>query len=407
MTHAAELRFMRKTFSSCKLQTLILDPDKSFDSRMDMGIRKLIGRTRDYEQTLTAAFSMLKPHTLFHMTDQFQCSYQFLQLEEQPHTVLWIGPYFAQEVTREDLLFAVEHFRIPSQWIPQMERFFSEIPIILENSSVHAMIYNFCTLIWGDDFSSVDINRELSGTFTPISFPEESPQPEDVMRQMKIIEKRYRYENDLLAAVMEGHTRKGSMMLGQLSSLSLEQRTPDALRNAKNYCIIMNSLLRKAAEFGGVHPIYLHQTSSDYALRIERLSNTGAVSELMNSMYYAYCRLVNRHATGNYSLPVQRVIAYIDTDLTADLSLRALAEAQNLSPAYLSTLFKKETGHTVTEFVNTRRVRHALRLLNSSHLQIQTIARLCGIPDVNYFSKVFKKVVGSSPMEYRKTLSAE
>lgn len=227
------------------------------------------------------------------------------------------------------------------------------------------------------------------------------------MHRMKIIERRYRYENDLMAAVTQGNTRKGGMMLGQLSNLTLEQRTPDALRNTKNYCIIMNTLLRKAAEQGGVHPIYLHQTSSDLAQQIERLSTPTAANSLMQSMYYSYCRLVNRHATENYSLPVQRAITYIDTDLTADLSLRALAEAQNLSGGYLSTLFKKETGLTVTEYVNTRRVRQALRLLNSSHLQIQTIARLCGIPDVNYFSKVFKKIVGMSPMEYRKTLRAE
>lgn len=122
-------------------------------------------------------------------------------------------------------------------------------------------------------------------------------------------------------------------MLGQMNNFIFEERTPDALRNMKNYCIIMNTLLRKAAEKGGVHPIYLHQTSSDLARRIEQLPNSNDIPSLMQDMFYAYCRLVNRHSIDHYSLPIQRTITYIDSDLTADLTLRTLAEAQKLSPA--------------------------------------------------------------------------
>ena len=161
MKHAAELRFIRKTFASCKLQSLILDPRKSYDPRMDLGLRKQIGWLGDYEQTLGSALRMLRPDTLFHMTDQFHFSYQFLQLPDETGSVLWVGPYFSQELTREELLFAAERYRIPPQWIPQMERFYSEMPVILDNSSIHAMVYNFCTLLWGDGFHSVDLNREL------------------------------------------------------------------------------------------------------------------------------------------------------------------------------------------------------------------------------------------------------
>ena len=44
---------------------------------------------------------------------------------------------------------------------------------------------------------------------------------------------------------------------------------------------------------------------------------------------------------------------------------------------------------------------HALFLLNSTNMQIQTIAQYCGIPDVNYFTKTFKKYIGKTPKEYR------
>lgn len=80
------------------------------------------------------------------------------------------------------------------------------------------------------------------------------------------------------------------------------------------------------------------------------------------------------------------------------------AERLKMNSSYLSTLFKKENGTTLTDYVNQKRVEHAIFLLNSTSLQVQSIAQQCGIPDVNYFSKTFKKIVGKTPMEYRKNI---
>lgn len=95
------------------------------------------------------------------------------------------------------------------------------------------------------------------------------------------------------------------------------------------------------------------------------------------------------------------LIAY---DLSGDLSLHSLASMQNISSGYLSTLFKKEVGVTLTDYVNSRRVKQASQLLRSTVLQIQTIAQYCGISDVNYFSKTFKRYLGCTPKDYRHSL---
>ena len=106
-----------------------------------------------------------------------------------------------------------------------------------------------------------------------------------------------------------------------------------------------------------------------------------------------------------YTLPIQKVITKIDSDLTADLSLTALAKYINVNASYLSGLFKKETGTTLTEYVNKKRVEHGILLLNSTTLQIQTIAQYCGIPDVNYFTKLFKKHYNKTPKDYRDSIT--
>ena len=102
-----------------------------------------------------------------------------------------------------------------------------------------------------------------------------------------------------------------------------------------------------------------------------------------------------------YSLLIRKVLTQIDSDLTADLSLRTQAEQLNINSSYLSTLFKKETGTTLTEYVNRKRIEHAIFLLNTTNMKIQAIAQACGIPDVNYFTKIFKKQIGITPKDYR------
>lgn len=121
-------------------------------------------------------------------------------------------------------------------------------------------------------------------------------------------------------------------------------------------------------------------------------------------MVKEYCLLVKKHCSNNYSLPIQRVITYIDTDLTADLSLKALSDSLNINSSYLSTLFKKETGMTLTNYVNKKRIEHAVYLLSSTDMQIQNIAQYCGIPDVNYFTKIFKKVMNKTPSEFKEEI---
>ena len=103
-------------------------------------------------------------------------------------------------------------------------------------------------------------------------------------------------------------------------------------------------------------------------------------------------------------MTIGKIITIVEADLTADLSLNALATTLNVSASYLSTLFKKETGKTLTDYVNSRRVEYAKKLLKTTNLQIQTVAGLCGIDDVHYFSKMFKNMVGLTPKSFRESI---
>ena len=118
-------------------------------------------------------------------------------------------------------------------------------------------------------------------------------------------------------------------------------------------------------------------------------------------MFRSYCNLVRKNSIKNYSPTIQKIVTHIELDLSSNLTLSNLAEAHNINASYLSSLFKKETGKNITEYINLKRIEMAKKLLRRTSLQIQTVAQYCGILDIRYFSKLFKKYCGISPTEYR------
>lgn len=125
----------------------------------------------------------------------------------------------------------------------------------------------------------------------------------------------------------------------------------------------------------------------------------------MANMFRSYCKLVNKNSSKRYSKLVQQAVVVIEADPAAELNLHKIAEKLNVSNVYLSSMFKKETGKTITEYIREKRLSYAVYLLRSTNLQIQTIALRCGIVDVQYFSKLFKKHTGKTPTEFRAELN--
>ncbi|MBQ6319363.1 MAG: response regulator [Lachnospiraceae bacterium] len=113
----------------------------------------------------------------------------------------------------------------------------------------------------------------------------------------------------------------------------------------------------------------------------------------------------NEAAEGSAKDNVHRMIAYINENYAEELSLSELSDQYNIESTYLSRLFKKETGETLTAYITERRIEQAIKLMAEAAYSINDIATLVGYDDYNYFNRVFKKHTGYSPSEYRKLSS--
>ena len=157
-----------------------------------------------------------------------------------------------------------------------------------------------------------------------------------------------------------------------------------------------------AAIQGGAYPPEANWIA-DRALR--RLNTFDGLDELVPIAYDAgleLCELVvasKRTDTGNFY--VEQDKRYLSTHLTQEIRVTEVADAIGLSPAYLSRLFKRTTGHTMRAYLAAERIKAAQHLLVADERSIAQIASRLRFCDQSNFTQVFRRQTGLTPRQYR------
>lgn len=219
---------------------------------------------------------------------------------------------------------------------------------------------------------------------------------------MHFIEEIYKSENAMLKAVSMGDADKVLSIMSGLGNRRQEEWSAEKLRNAKDYVIVLNTLLRKAVEHNHIHPAHINALSSEIYHRVENSAGIPELIRLVEMMILRYCDMVKKFSLSGCSPLIRKVINAVDFNLSTPLSLSALAEQFNAAPSNLSAQFRREKGMPLTEYINSRRLERAEQLLRTSGLYVSEIAEQCGFLDIAYFNRLFKRRHGVSPGEYRK-----
>lgn len=378
-----------------------LSADTNFTlADFDLGLRKSI--LKDNIVKTVSSMQDFDAQALYHFSDYYCCSYSFFQLPEG--NFFFIGPYLQKDMKESDIKELVSVSDIPESLLPQLLDYYFSLPFIIDRVPFFELIRQAHQTICGlssstehvFDLRTLESREEYLRKHTFIVH-------DDPLLSMSMLEKRYHNEDELLEAVTQGNSAKALSIVSKMSTARFASRSNNKFRDLKNMALALNTLLRRTAYISGVHPFYIDSISANYARFIENASSPDDLDNVVPYLIQTYCDLIKKRSTALYSEPVRQILVTIDASLDDDLSLKRFANELFLNTSYLSSLFKKETGMTLTDYVNQHRIDYAKRLLKSTTLSIQTVAATVGISDIHYFTRLFRRIAGCSPREFRKS----
>ncbi|MBR1798194.1 MAG: AraC family transcriptional regulator [Clostridiales bacterium] len=177
----------------------------------------------------------------------------------------------------------------------------------------------------------------------------------------------------------------------------------NSLNNEKYHAVVMTALISRFCIEAGMDIAVSYTLSDIFIRRVDEARSADEIGELCNTIAIEYCQrmsdLAKKQVVSRYVL---LAIDYIRAHVQDNLTVEQVANALSVNTSYLSKLFKKDMGKSISEYIRDSKIEIAenmLRHLDDSSLEI---ANYLGFSSQSHFIQVFKKQTGLTPEEYRK-----
>lgn len=173
------------------------------------------------------------------------------------------------------------------------------------------------------------------------------------------------------------------------------------LRNRKNQAITGIAIASRYAIEGGLPSEIAFALGDLYIQSLEKLNKINSILDLIQEAFCTFTEHVKAHRVKNHSKPIITCQNYISKSIYQEISLKQLACITNKNSMYLSTLFKKEVGMTISEYIHREKVEEAKKLLTLTDYSLLEISTFLNFNNQSYFTKIFKKYTEVTPKLYR------
>lgn len=394
---------LRDIFGSYRVQFLQLPEDCSSPeaSALDFQFRDQLYKSFDYRQMAHSIMALVPQDYVIDYKDDFGLHYLvFRDRGGDSSSFIFCDPYKHHSIGEKDYRQLLESRGLPQTALEAIRWYFKRIPVISDYLGWRQMLsVLLARYLANPDLEIRSVTWEHPEALNQIPYVSFSSIP------YSSVEARYAVEDAMLDAIRRGDISEAIYQQNLFMGFQLDQRITDPLRDAKNMIIAVNTMYRKAIQMAEVHPLYIDAISGHFTVEIEKAETMDQLLSVIPKMIRHYCLLVQQHSLKNYSRLIRDCLNYIDFHYMEPLSLEQLARRFSVNKNYLSSRFHKEVQTTVTDYINRTRVQHAVQLLDQTALSMQQIAEKCGFADANYFTRIFRKLNGSSPNDYRKSMN--
>jgi AraC-like DNA-binding protein len=313
-----------------------------------------------------------------------------------------IGPSLAYPIS-EDRISGIVNDSRAFFYRQKVFKYYNSLPIInpekLLNISIVAFHLFTNELLSPDSVRSENAESELTATTEKVKKVNLAVSEN---LQSQVFHNNRLFEKKILYFIKEGKVED----LKELNFIK-EEETASALsktsylRSIKNHIITLITLVSRVSIEGGLHEEIAFSLHDSFIQQLEELDRLDEVRILAGDVLYTFAKEVKQVKNEMFSKKITACKNFIFRHIYENISHDDIAKKVELNPKYLSVLFKKEVGISVSEYIQQTKIDEAKKLLGYSKTPISEICSLLHFNDQSYFTKVFKKVVGITPKQYR------
>jgi len=209
-------------------------------------------------------------------------------------------------------------------------------------------------------------------------------------------------ETRLLYSIANSNAEQAKVLLNEMLSYYFFSSGGD-LTNIKVRCMELHALMVRAAIDGGVNSNHILIYNEDFYRQLMVQDSFENICSWCVRDLESLVQSVTKNSNIKRIDIIHKAIQYIQKNYSQKITLIDVAQTVYLSPAYFSKIFKEEMGSSFREYLNNYRIEKSMALLLHENIKASSIAFMVGFEDQSYFTKVFKRIVGITPNQYRET----
>lgn len=382
----------------CDARNLFLNYFPNWDediSAVDMGLRGQFLDSRSHYDVLRGILRELAPAVVLILRDHLMMNY-VLFCGDGERDFFSVGPFRSLPLEEKDIIDLRRKNRLSTDGGETLRSMLLRVPSNIMRVEGISVARNLLLSFYQIAQPEV-IERGMDTPSTPITLPQDN-----FHHRAKQMEEVYAHENRLAASIAQGNYGN-AMKEAQFFLYSVGDNDAKTSQvSHRSYLYAANTVLRLSAGSIGIHPVFLDSISRRFAQKLSLCATHSQLDNTYFEMIEEYCHLCAEYPGKQYGQEIQRVMNYVRFNLSDNLTPGSIAQAVNFSPSYVSRRFKEEVGVSLMAYISEQRIQMAKRLLSTTEMSVREVASYVGIPDWNYFTKLFKKSVGCTPSEYHK-----
>ena len=222
----------------------------------------------------------------------------------------------------------------------------------------------------------------------------------------------YNHEYKYYDNITEGRIEEVQKVLADPKNITMYEApeygklSKDFLRNMRYHFVVSTALITRLCVEKGLERELAYTLSDLYIGKMDIAKRAEQIIVLHNEMLMDFThKMADLPKQKVYSIQIVKAIDYILKHRTVKLTVQDIADELNINRSYLSSLFKKETGKSISDFIREEKIKAAANMLKFSDYSYSDIAEYFGFASQSHFIECFRKQTGFSPKEYRKKYS--